>query len=91
MPVIESPPRLTSNHHQSWFPVPVPQFSTARGNREPPPSVVHIHNSSIILRGCGAINYRVASHNQKKYVALQEALDEVGRMLGGWIKSLKQK
>ncbi len=29
--------------------------------------------------------------NQKKYLALQAPLDEIGRMLGGWIKSLKQK
>jgi hypothetical protein len=29
--------------------------------------------------------------SQKKYIALQEALDEIGRMLGGWIKSVKQK
>lgn len=28
---------------------------------------------------------------QKKYILLQEKLDEIGRMLGGWIKSLKQK
>jgi hypothetical protein len=26
---------------------------------------------------------------QKKYILLQEKLDEIGRMLGGWIKSLK--
>ncbi|RIL12310.1 MAG: diversity-generating retroelement protein Avd [Proteobacteria bacterium] len=27
----------------------------------------------------------------KKCLPLQEKLDEIGRMLGGWIKSLKQK
>jgi hypothetical protein len=27
----------------------------------------------------------------KKVVALQERLDEIGRMLGGWIKSLRQR
>lgn len=25
----------------------------------------------------------------KKYVALEEAVDEIGRMLGGWIRSVK--
>ncbi len=29
--------------------------------------------------------------NQKKYIALQGSIDEIGRMLGGWMKSLKQK
>lgn len=28
--------------------------------------------------------------DQKKYLALQEPIDEVGRMLGGWIRSTKQ-
>ena len=28
---------------------------------------------------------------QKRYITLQEKLDEIGRMLGGWIRSLKQK
>lgn len=28
--------------------------------------------------------------DMKKYVALQELIDEIGRMLGGWIRSVKQ-
>ena len=28
--------------------------------------------------------------DQKKYLALQAPIDEVGRMLGGWIRSTKQ-
>ncbi len=28
--------------------------------------------------------------DQKKYLAFQEPIDEVGRMLGGWIRSVKQ-
>jgi len=28
--------------------------------------------------------------DQKKYLALQEPIDEVGRMLGGWMRSAKQ-
>lgn len=27
--------------------------------------------------------------NQAKYIELQEQLQEIGRMLGGWLKSLK--
>lgn len=29
--------------------------------------------------------------DNKKYVALQEPIDEIGRMLGGWIKSSKDR
>lgn len=28
--------------------------------------------------------------DNKKYVRLQEIVDEIGRMIGGWLKSLKQ-
>ncbi len=28
--------------------------------------------------------------DMKKYVALQEHIDEIGRMLGGWMRSVKQ-
>lgn len=29
--------------------------------------------------------------DNKKYIALQEIIDEIGRMLGGWIKSVKSE
>jgi hypothetical protein len=29
--------------------------------------------------------------DQKKYIFLEEKLQEIGRMLGGWIKSIKSK
>lgn len=32
----------------------------------------------------------VKSIDNKKYVQLQEIVDEIGRMLGGWIKSVKE-
>lgn len=38
-----------------------------------------------IIRVC----YDVQAIDQKKYILLQESLEEIGRMLGGWIKSLK--
>jgi len=31
----------------------------------------------------------VKAIDNKKYITFQEKLDEIGRMLGGWIKSLK--
>ena len=35
------------------------------------------------------ISWEIKSLDNKKYINLSEKLDEVGRMLGGWIKSLK--
>lgn len=37
------------------------------------------------------LSFDIKAINQKSYVALQESVDEIGRMLGGWIKSLKQR
>lgn len=33
----------------------------------------------------------VKTIDNKKYVVLQELVDEIGRMLGGWIKSTKER
>jgi four helix bundle protein len=35
------------------------------------------------------LSWEIKSLDNKKYISLSEKLDEVGRMLGGWIKSLK--
>lgn len=34
------------------------------------------------------ISWEIKSLESKKYIRLSEKLDEVGKMLGGWIKSL---
>lgn len=44
-----------------------------------------------MLRVFLRLSLDVKAINQKKYIALQQAVDEIGRMLGGWMKSLKQK
>ncbi len=31
----------------------------------------------------------VKAIDDKKYISLQQSLDEIGRMLGGWVKSMK--
>lgn len=33
----------------------------------------------------------VKTIDNKKYVALESSIDEIGRMLGGWIKSVKER
>lgn len=35
------------------------------------------------------ISWEIKSLDNKKYIKISEKLDEVGKMLGGWIKSLK--
>lgn len=35
------------------------------------------------------ISWEVKSLDNKKYISLSEKLNEIGRMLGGWIKSIK--
>jgi hypothetical protein len=40
-----------------------------------------------VLRFFVRLMKELKSLDNKKYVALQEMIDEIGRMLGGWIKS----
>jgi len=47
----------------------------------------HIDMLRIFVR----LSYDVKAISQKKYLVIQQKLDEIGRMLGGWIKSIKQK
>lgn len=42
-----------------------------------------------ILKTLVRICFDVKALDQKKYLALQTALQEIGKMLGGWMKSIK--
>ncbi|MBU2101153.1 four helix bundle protein [Patescibacteria group bacterium] len=42
-----------------------------------------------LLRILLRLAYDVKSIDNKKYIHLQSTVDEIGRMLGGWIKSTK--
>ncbi len=44
-----------------------------------------------ILRIFIRLAFDVKTINNSKYLHLQECLDEIGRMLGGWLKSTKTK
>ncbi len=35
------------------------------------------------------ITWEIKSFDNKKYILLSEKLDEIGKMLGGWIKAIK--
>jgi len=47
----------------------------------------HVDMLRIFIRLC----FDVKAISQKKFIDLQAKVDEIGRMLGGWIKSLKPK
>ena len=42
------------------------------------------------LRVFGRLMKEIKIIDQKKYIILQENIDEIGRMLGGWLKSSKE-
>jgi hypothetical protein len=42
-----------------------------------------------ILKTCLRLGYDTKALDQKKYLLLQENLQEIGKMLGGWMKSIK--
>ncbi|MGC9602917.1 MAG: four helix bundle protein [Minisyncoccia bacterium] len=44
-----------------------------------------------ILRVFLRLMKEVKTLDNKKYIALQSLVDEIGRMLGGWIKSTKER
>lgn len=44
-----------------------------------------------LLRVFIRLAHETKAINDKRYMALQEVLDEIGRMLGGWIKNAKGK
>lgn len=44
-----------------------------------------------ILRVFLRLAFDTKTINNKKYLHLQEQLDEIGRMLGGWLKSSRSK
>ncbi len=46
-------------------------------------------NELDFLRLLIRLSFEVKAINQKGYIKLQECLDEIGRMIGGWLRSLK--
>jgi 23S rRNA-intervening sequence protein len=63
------------------------------GQISKPSKLAILENASMklnFLRVFIRLMYETKSIDSKKYIAIQEAIDEIGRMLGGWIKSLRQ-
>lgn len=54
--------------------------------------LILLKNASVkldLLKFFLQISWEIKSLNNKKYIKLSEKLNEIGKMLGGWIKSLK--
>ena len=49
-------------------------------------AIIKLDLLKILIR----LAYDTKIYNHRKYLELEEALQEIGRMLGGWKKSLKQ-
>jgi len=53
---------------------------------------IFLKNASVkldLLKFFLQIAWEIRSLDNKKYILLSERLDEIGKMLGGWIKTLK--
>ena len=64
----------------------------AAGNAKPDEKLIILQKASaktdllkLLIRLC----YDIKAIDKKKYLKLEERLQEIGRMLGGWIKSLR--
>jgi hypothetical protein len=54
--------------------------------------IISLNNASLkldLLKFFLQIAWEIKSLDNKKYISLSEKLDEIGKMLGGWIKALK--
>ena len=54
--------------------------------------LISLKNASLkldLLKFFLQISWEIKSLDNKKYIKLSEKLNEIGKMLGGWIKSLK--
>lgn len=54
----------------------------------------HIENAIIkldLLKFFLRISWEIKALDNKKYTVLSEQLDEIGRMIGGWAKQLREK
>lgn len=64
-------------------------ISKASYSRE---KIAYLENASLkldFLKILIKITYETKTIDQKKYLQMEKELQEMGRMLGGWIKSLK--
>lgn len=51
--------------------------------------VIEVSSSIDMLRIFIRLTHDINAIEKKSYLSLQEQIDEIGRMLGGWLKALK--
>lgn len=65
-------------------------FLASRLNKEQKISFVQKASAKLdLLKFFLRISWEIRALDNKKYIALSEKLDEIGRMLGGWMKQLQ--
>ena len=52
--------------------------------------LLQLSESIDLLRVLIRLCFETKILNQKAYLALQQSIDDIGRMLGGWLKSLRK-
>lgn len=65
-------------------------LANAKQNHEKIPILDSIDIKLKILKTVIRLAFDSKIIDQKKYLKLEESLQEIGRMLGGWIKSVKE-
>lgn len=65
--------------------------ATSMSRSEKVPILNKVSVNLNLLRVFMRLSHDTKSIDTKKYTALQETVDEIGRMLGGWIRSTKER
>ncbi|MEK7078087.1 MAG: four helix bundle protein [Patescibacteria group bacterium] len=61
------------------------------GKEQKIPILEKSRNKLDLLKFFFQIGWEIKILDDKKYIAISERLNEIGRMLGGWIKGLQNK
>jgi hypothetical protein len=81
----KNPCRGYAPQKRGWLPV----LQTGTGLRPSDTKCLSVNIRLEILRHYFRLCYDLGLYNSLKYKDFAERLDEIGRMTGGWLKSLK--
>mgnify|MGYP001581230764 CR=1 FL=1 len=66
-------------------------FASQQSKSEKLPTLEKTSVKLNFLRVCIRLMRDIKAINTKKYITIEANLDEIGKMLGGWIKSTKER
>lgn len=66
-------------------------FASQQSKQEKLPTLERASSRLNFLKVCVRLMKDVKAIDSKRYVILEANLDEIGRMLGGWIKSTRER